>query len=62
MGRAFREDGGYEVLVNDWVRSGKEIPGKVSRIYYQNIDLQYISGKPKATHEAYMIVSLARKK
>ena len=62
MSRAFKEDGGYEVLANDWVRSGKEIPGKVSRIYYQNIDLQYIKSEQPATHEAYVIVSLARKK
>ena len=62
MGRAFKEDGGYEVLVNDWVRSVKPVPGKVSRIYYQNIDMQYVKGNPPATHEAYVIMSLAKKK
>lgn len=60
LDRAFVADGGYEVLLNDWVRSGKKIPGKIGRTYYLNSDLQHISAQP-AQHEAYMIVTLARK-
>jgi SAM-dependent methyltransferase len=61
LNRAFSADQGYELLMNDWVRTAKEIPGKISRTYYMNSDLQHISYNP-AVHEAYIIVTVARKK